>query len=258
MHFLPHPPPGGLDLPPGEPPAEQGVCQTPFFFFVRNSPPELAPQKILHLPAVCGQLLQSLLPQLPGDALFIELLPDPGGTVPQLGAVPDQGGGVFRVIQGPDGLQPFGGVAGLRLAGPLLPELPLQIPPAHGPLANEVRRRRPGVGNPGGLLQPPQDRLVQLVPGAEAEVQQLLLRDFQAGPVLQKEQDAALLVLGGFNPLYPHGQSDSPESSKSSALTSTARPAALAATRAWLLMSLSKFLRMSASSWSRISGFSWR
>ena len=48
---------------------------------VQPAAPELASEKRVHLPAVGGKLLQRVLPQLPGDAFFIELLPHPGGAV---------------------------------------------------------------------------------------------------------------------------------------------------------------------------------
>ena len=107
-----------------------------------------------------------------GHALFPQLLSDPLGAVALPGTVPGQQGGVVCIIDGPDRLQPLSGVAGLCLAGALLPELFFKASPAHGSLADEVRRSRLDVGYPSRLFQPGQRAIIQHIAGAQAEVQQ--------------------------------------------------------------------------------------
>ena len=118
--------------------------------------------------------------------------------------MPNQGGGVLRVVNGSDGLQPFGGVTGLGFAGPFFPELPLQVSPAHGPFSDKVRSGGPGVGQSGGGFQPLQGFLVQLVPRPETEIQELLFRNLQARAVFQEYQHSPLFMAGRLNPVNPH------------------------------------------------------
>ena len=46
--------------------------------------------------------------------------------------------------------------------------------------------------------------ILQVIPGTQAEIQQLLLCDFQAGSVGQEYQHPAPLMLGGLDALNPH------------------------------------------------------
>ena len=73
-----------------------------------------------------------------------------------------------------------------------------------GPLADQISRRSLHIGNTGGFLQPVQHFLVQIITGAQAKIQQFLFRDLQAGPIGQKYQHAAPLMLRGLNALNPH------------------------------------------------------
>src|SRR5699024_11208370 len=107
---IPHPfgwlfspaPPCLPHLSPGEPPANQRVGEALPLLLLRHPPMALTLQVAIDPLLRRRQILQGVVPQLPGDALLPELLPDAGGAVAQACAVAGQKGGVLRVVDGAD------------------------------------------------------------------------------------------------------------------------------------------------------------
>ena len=80
-------------------PAQQCVHGPLDFLFVGDLAPEAPLQEPVHGLVHGGHQLQGLLPEFPGDGLFLENLPDSRFAVALGHGGADQGGGGLAVIQ---------------------------------------------------------------------------------------------------------------------------------------------------------------
>ena len=206
-HFLAQTVQHRTDLLPGKAPPLESGSQLALRLSIKGLPFTLAADKALDGLLALRQQGQRIVPQLLRDAPALQLLPHPAGAVAHGGIVPGNGGGVGRLVHGPQLLQPLGCI--LRqlpvaaLTGQVLHHLLFRQHSAAGESGATGLHLRPL----GGLLHLRQQLLRQLQTGPQPEDQQLLLRYPQQVAPLQEYQYPVLPAAGGLNAINPHRRS---------------------------------------------------